>query len=469
MRGTVMQAVCFWKRALALMVFVSFLTGSAGAAEEVLNGPEYYARLMECVKGAKTCIEAALYTTSLREDNPRSQTKALLEALIEAKKRGVKVSLVVDFRGEASWKYGDKSYAAYYFLKERGIEAELDEAGTPLHAKVVVVDGAACLVGSSNWSDYAFTINDELNIYSDIPASVAKASAWIRGIKRRGGGQKGEGYAVSGAWVAKDGALVKLYSAQSARAFDLMLVLACHPQIDYAGAGERLGIQAENNSALRRAVNRELKKIAKTGAMEVSFSFGKNFRVSIPADNRDKILLPKEYELYGWDRRLSLSAKMALLIFLKEAEGKFQIQDWISNWEEKYGVKGSLDNGRTELREWGILTMEYAPLEKGRHSGPTTIILNGLYDYDARMEELESLKAELGEERFEKAHKRAGILFLGNSPEKIREIDGLAQKYSEKALEYAFKIAGGYEIQSHYRSMKYVVGILQNPKRNWEG
>ncbi len=62
--------------------------------EEVLDGPEYYAKLMECVKGAKSSIEAALYTISLREDNSNSPTKALLEALIDAQKRGVRVSLL---------------------------------------------------------------------------------------------------------------------------------------------------------------------------------------------------------------------------------------------------------------------------------------------------------------------------------------------------------------------------------------
>jgi cardiolipin synthase len=89
--------------------------------------------------------------------------EAAVETLIDAKRRGVDVKILV------SGKYNDNTLAYY---NSSAIYGELLEAGieiysynrTMLHHKVMVVDGLWSTVGTTNFDNRSFALNDENNV-----------------------------------------------------------------------------------------------------------------------------------------------------------------------------------------------------------------------------------------------------------------------------------------------------------------
>ncbi len=86
-----------------------------------------------------------------------------IEAFVSARKRGVRVEIVVP---------GEHTDAKIVSRASRGLWGDLLEAGveiyeyepTMYHVKVLVVDGLWCSVGSTNFDNRSFSLNDEANL-----------------------------------------------------------------------------------------------------------------------------------------------------------------------------------------------------------------------------------------------------------------------------------------------------------------
>ncbi len=86
----------------------------------------------------------------------------VLVALCAAAHRGVKVTLILPRRND-SWVVAAASHSFYRRLLEAGCTLH-EFTGGLLHAKTLVLDGAACLIGSSNIDVRSFDLNFENNI-----------------------------------------------------------------------------------------------------------------------------------------------------------------------------------------------------------------------------------------------------------------------------------------------------------------
>ncbi|MGE4064257.1 MAG: phosphatidylserine/phosphatidylglycerophosphate/cardiolipin synthase family protein [Rhodospirillaceae bacterium] len=91
-----------------------------------------------------------------------------IQALIAARKRGVRVRVLVPNR-HTDAKFGRwASQALYEELLQAGIEI-FEYQPTMIHCKIIVVDGRWTSVGSCNFDDRSFRLNDEanLNVFDD--------------------------------------------------------------------------------------------------------------------------------------------------------------------------------------------------------------------------------------------------------------------------------------------------------------
>jgi cardiolipin synthase len=84
------------------------------------------------------------------------------DALIEAKKRGVKVRIMVAARYNDNWLAHHNSVRVYGRLLEAGIEI-LEYNRTMLHLKTMVVDGRWFTIGTTNFDNRSFAHNEENN------------------------------------------------------------------------------------------------------------------------------------------------------------------------------------------------------------------------------------------------------------------------------------------------------------------
>ena len=87
---------------------------------------------------------------------------AARDALIEAKKRGVNVRVMVAARHNDNWLAHHNSVRVYGRLLEAGIEI-LEYNRTMLHLKTMVVDGRWFTIGTTNFDNRSFAHNEENN------------------------------------------------------------------------------------------------------------------------------------------------------------------------------------------------------------------------------------------------------------------------------------------------------------------
>jgi len=99
-----------------------------------ISGTKYFPAVKDALFKAEKSIYVVMFTIELSLSKQDSRPNLLIDALIEAKKRGVNVEIIldqnVDFvqrRHASDWETRIKSTRAYKRLKDAGIKAYYDE------------------------------------------------------------------------------------------------------------------------------------------------------------------------------------------------------------------------------------------------------------------------------------------------------------------------------------------------------
>ncbi len=156
------------------------------ATGRVLHGGEYFPKLVPCgdmdaqmfgsspVGGSESMHLMVLLAltaakTSIDIENPYFvPDKLTVEALVSASRRGVRVRIVVAGRHTDARVGRWAAQGLYGELLEAGIQI-YEYQPTMMHCKVLVIDGVWSSVGSANFDDRSFRLNDEanLNVFSE--------------------------------------------------------------------------------------------------------------------------------------------------------------------------------------------------------------------------------------------------------------------------------------------------------------
>jgi len=139
------------------LLLIAFLTNTSRARDiYIYFTPSYQAldAIINQIDSAEKSIDIAVYDFTSRP---------LARALVKARKRGVKIRVVLD--REAN---GPKNrYTKYPFLKNNGIDVRFaiphiawNRKGL-MHNKFAIIDENTVITGSANWTASAFRINDE--------------------------------------------------------------------------------------------------------------------------------------------------------------------------------------------------------------------------------------------------------------------------------------------------------------------
>ncbi len=131
-----------------------------------ISGREYYSAVKEVIDNAEKSIAISMYIINLNENNKKSQVYKLCNSLVEAKKRGVDVKIILDQNidfvragKDYIWETEGKNKDAYKYFKKNGIDVFYDNKTTYMHSKAIVVDKKIVITGSTNWSQSALTKN----------------------------------------------------------------------------------------------------------------------------------------------------------------------------------------------------------------------------------------------------------------------------------------------------------------------
>jgi len=90
-------------------------------------------------------------------------TNALMKELVNARKRGVKVEVILEVR-EGQDRATQRNRRAGKMLSQGGVEVIYDSLSRTTHAKLMVVDEQIILLGSTNWTYSALSSNNEVAV-----------------------------------------------------------------------------------------------------------------------------------------------------------------------------------------------------------------------------------------------------------------------------------------------------------------
>ncbi|MEZ0289629.1 MAG: phospholipase D-like domain-containing protein [Sulfolobales archaeon] len=125
----------------------------------ILLDREYYETLASWLSKANKSVYIIMYVIKYDPKDPSDIVNNLLNILIDLKKRGIEVRILVD----------DETLRSYpetlNFLKKNNLSVRLDESSSKTtHAKIVVIDDQIVFIGSHNWTESALKYNHEVSV-----------------------------------------------------------------------------------------------------------------------------------------------------------------------------------------------------------------------------------------------------------------------------------------------------------------
>jgi phosphatidylserine/phosphatidylglycerophosphate/cardiolipin synthase-like enzyme len=149
------------KKALFLL-WLALLLGATGSLAQAGSIKVYFSPGGACTDAIVSQINQAKTEILLQAYSFTS--KPIAQALVQAHKRGVKVSAVLDKSNRT------KKYSSATFLKNMGIPVVIDDKHAIAHNKIMIIDNRVVITGSFNFTTAAENKNAEnILILEDIP------------------------------------------------------------------------------------------------------------------------------------------------------------------------------------------------------------------------------------------------------------------------------------------------------------
>jgi phosphatidylserine/phosphatidylglycerophosphate/cardiolipin synthase-like enzyme len=118
---------------------------------------QYFQIAKQLIQGAKHSIQVMMFEMGYYDQHPNTPSNLLIKELIDAKKRGVKVEVILEVKEGEDRTAKRNRHAG-------GVEVIYDPLFKTTHAKLMMVDGKSILLGSTNWTYYALTNNHEASV-----------------------------------------------------------------------------------------------------------------------------------------------------------------------------------------------------------------------------------------------------------------------------------------------------------------
>ena len=130
---------------------------------QLITDTQYFQVAQKMIRESKESIRVMMFEMGYYEDHPNTPSNLLVKDLIEAKKRGVQVEVVLEVR-EGEDRTTKRNRHTGKILSAGGVEVTYDSLFKTTHAKCMVVDGKLTLLGSTNWTYFALTSNNEVSV-----------------------------------------------------------------------------------------------------------------------------------------------------------------------------------------------------------------------------------------------------------------------------------------------------------------
>jgi len=158
------------KTVLSILFFLSFSTfyspcaiGFPAEDVQLVMDAQYFEVAKKLIQEAKHSIQVMMFEMGYYDRYPNTPSNLLIKELMNATKRGVKVEVILEVK-EGEDRTTKRNRHTGKVLSEGGVEVIYDPLFKTTHAKFIVVDGRLTLLGSTNWTYYALTSNNEASV-----------------------------------------------------------------------------------------------------------------------------------------------------------------------------------------------------------------------------------------------------------------------------------------------------------------
>lgn len=487
---------------LLILILCPLVAYSVPADVRDISDNKYYEVVHESLEKAEESIYVSLYGIIVSKHDKLSLPFLLVQDLIDAHKRGVKVVVRLDrsYDYVGSTKTGkltDRNDAACLMLKEAGIDCKFVIPDRTLHDKLIVIDRKFVIEGSMNWSTSALRLNWESVTLIESPEYAKEKIERIETLEIAGevhlDRAQVESVAVSNDFLRDKDLAGEMVHSRGEMDFDMYLLFLkdfdetgkAKFQLDYEKIGEWFGLDLSKRRDYRNRINRVLKRLKKKYKLiDCEFNINEPAEITL-LDHEDK---SKEYEApgnkyfevplayweYGWSQKLNLRSKFCYLINLYRTEFS-DIKPWwslpLDLLAEDFNVnKWTIMRGMRDLKKLGLLDVEYdeALNEKGIFSGerePNKYRIKMLLSQEEIDRKWKELNDIYGKETVDKAKEFAFMIEEGNNIEKVESFIQIIGRYTEEWVKKATKITAKMRTDNPSRNFGYIVGILKRWNR----
>jgi phosphatidylserine/phosphatidylglycerophosphate/cardiolipin synthase-like enzyme len=185
--------VSLMKKLFASLFFLAFLftfpvSLSMGLPVEdlkLVTDGDYFQTAMKMIQEAKSSIHIIMFEMNYYDDRTSTPSNLLIKELMAARKRGVKVEVILDVR-EKEDRTTKSNRRTGKMLSDGGVEVTYDSLSKTTHAKVLIADGQRILLGSTNWTYHALSSNHEACVLIHSREVAKELTEYFNRVKAEG-------------------------------------------------------------------------------------------------------------------------------------------------------------------------------------------------------------------------------------------------------------------------------------------
>ena len=149
-----------------------------------VNNQNYFPKVLSLLEKSTKSIYVIMFCAKYYEKYPTSPSNQLLNSLIKCAKKGVKVEIILDQSERKSSYSGEENLKTATYLSNNGITVHLDSIERTTHSKVLIIDEKYVIIGSTNWSYYSLTHNNESSVIIESPELARYYIKYFKRIKK---------------------------------------------------------------------------------------------------------------------------------------------------------------------------------------------------------------------------------------------------------------------------------------------
>lgn len=169
-----------------LVTFTPPISSGASLQEaQLIMDTNYFPTALKIIQEAKSSIRVMMFEMAYYEKHPHTPSNLLIKELIAARQRGIKVEVILEVK-ETKDRTTIRNQQTGKILSAAGVKVIYDSPFKTMHAKCLIVDDKIILMGSTNWTFYALTNNNEVSILLRSPELARELIDYFNRVKELG-------------------------------------------------------------------------------------------------------------------------------------------------------------------------------------------------------------------------------------------------------------------------------------------